>query len=140
VSGADGSFTLKGLPPGTYTIEAWHEKYGAQTATVTVAGQRDQDGRTSVRGASELTRRAMHWWLRSGFRRSRGKWRPVLAITIITDAFVLVEVGLIWFVLSTAAPRSESPFTRTATTRGGDLDHDPGRDHGGAGADSNHYG
>ena len=38
VSGADGSFTLAGLPPGTYTIEAWHEKYGAQTATVTVAG------------------------------------------------------------------------------------------------------
>jgi len=38
VSGGDGSFTLKGLPPGTYTIEAWHEKYGTQTATVTVAG------------------------------------------------------------------------------------------------------
>lgn len=38
VTGADGSFSLKGLPPGTYTIEAWHEKYGAQSATVTVAG------------------------------------------------------------------------------------------------------
>ena len=38
VSGGDGSFTIKGLPPGTYTIEAWHEKYGAQTASVTVAG------------------------------------------------------------------------------------------------------
>ncbi len=38
VSGGDGSFTLAGLPPGTYTIEAWHEKYGTQTATVTVAG------------------------------------------------------------------------------------------------------
>src|SRR2546421_3055150 len=38
VSGGDGSFTLKGLPPGTYTIEAWQEKYGAQTASVTVAG------------------------------------------------------------------------------------------------------
>jgi len=38
VSGADGSFTLAGLPPGTYTIEAWHEQYGTQTATVTVAG------------------------------------------------------------------------------------------------------
>jgi len=25
---------------GTYTIEAWHEKYGAQTASVTVGGQR----------------------------------------------------------------------------------------------------
>lgn len=37
-SGLDGSFTIKGLPPGTYTLEAWHEKYGVQTATVTVAG------------------------------------------------------------------------------------------------------
>jgi plastocyanin len=35
---ADGRFTIKNLPPGTYTIEAWHEKYGAQTATVTVQG------------------------------------------------------------------------------------------------------
>ena len=38
VSGTDGSFSIKGLPPGTYTIEAWHEKFGTQTATVTIAG------------------------------------------------------------------------------------------------------
>ena len=38
VTGTDGGFSLKGLPPGTYTIEAWHEKYGTQTATVTVTG------------------------------------------------------------------------------------------------------
>lgn len=38
VSGSDGSFTIKDLPPGTYTIEAWHEKFGTQTATVTIAG------------------------------------------------------------------------------------------------------
>lgn len=38
VTGADGSFSIKGLPAGTYTLEAWHEKYGTQTATVTVAG------------------------------------------------------------------------------------------------------
>ena len=45
VTGADGSFTIKGLPPGTYTIEAWHEKYGTQVATVTVtaAGAKTQD-------------------------------------------------------------------------------------------------
>jgi plastocyanin len=36
VSSPDGKFTLKGLPPGTYTVEAWHEKLGTQTATVTV--------------------------------------------------------------------------------------------------------
>ena len=36
VTGPDGSFSLKTLPPGTYTIEAWHEKLGAQTQSVTV--------------------------------------------------------------------------------------------------------
>jgi Carboxypeptidase regulatory-like domain len=37
VTGDDGSFTIKGLPPGTYTIEAWHEKYGPKDMQVTVA-------------------------------------------------------------------------------------------------------
>ena len=36
VSGADGSFTIKGLPAGEYTIEAVHEKYGNQEAKVIV--------------------------------------------------------------------------------------------------------
>jgi hypothetical protein len=37
VTGADGKFAIDSLPAGTYTIEAWHEKYAAQTMTVTVA-------------------------------------------------------------------------------------------------------
>jgi hypothetical protein len=36
VSDENGAFSLKGLPPGTYTLEAWHEKFGTKTATVTV--------------------------------------------------------------------------------------------------------
>jgi hypothetical protein len=36
VSAPDGTFTIKDLPPGTYTIEAWHEKLGTQTQQVTV--------------------------------------------------------------------------------------------------------
>jgi plastocyanin len=39
VTGADGSFELKGLPPGTYTIEAWHEKLGVQTTQLTLGPQ-----------------------------------------------------------------------------------------------------
>jgi hypothetical protein len=38
VSASDGTFTLPTLPPGTYTLVAWHEKLGEQEAQVTVAG------------------------------------------------------------------------------------------------------
>ncbi len=34
----DGTFEIKGLPAGTYTIETWHERFGLQTQTVTVDG------------------------------------------------------------------------------------------------------
>jgi plastocyanin len=37
VSGADGSFTIDGVPPGTYTVEVWHEKLGTKEMNVTVA-------------------------------------------------------------------------------------------------------
>jgi plastocyanin len=37
VTGDDGSFTLKGVPPGTYTIEAVHEKYGRKEGKLTLA-------------------------------------------------------------------------------------------------------
>jgi hypothetical protein len=36
VTSKSGMFDLKGLPPGRYTIEAWHEKYGTQDQIVTV--------------------------------------------------------------------------------------------------------
>jgi len=36
VSGADGSFTITGLPPGNYTLAAVHEKLGEQDMQVTV--------------------------------------------------------------------------------------------------------
>jgi len=43
VSGADGTFQLTGLPPGTYTVEAVHEKLGRQTQTVTVGEKETKD-------------------------------------------------------------------------------------------------
>jgi plastocyanin len=43
VTGEDGSFTIDGVPAGTYEVEAWHESLGTQTgqATVTAGGAAD---------------------------------------------------------------------------------------------------
>ena len=37
VTDKDGTFELKGLPAGKYVVEAWHEEFGTQTATIEVA-------------------------------------------------------------------------------------------------------
>ena len=37
VSDETGSFTIKGLPPGTYKIAAWHERYGTQDQQISLA-------------------------------------------------------------------------------------------------------
>jgi len=37
VNGTDGSFHIKNLPPGSYTVEAWHEKFGTQQQQVTLS-------------------------------------------------------------------------------------------------------
>jgi len=39
VTSRTGKFELKNLPPSTYTIEAWHETYGAQDQTVTIGAK-----------------------------------------------------------------------------------------------------
>jgi plastocyanin len=36
VTAKDGAFDLKRLPPGTYTLVAWHELYGTSEQTVTI--------------------------------------------------------------------------------------------------------
>ena len=38
ISKDDGKFTLPNLPAGKYTLTAWHEDYGTQTADVTITG------------------------------------------------------------------------------------------------------
>jgi plastocyanin len=43
VTGDDGAFTIANVPPGKYTIEAWHEKYGTKTVDVTVAAGKTEE-------------------------------------------------------------------------------------------------
>lgn len=39
VTGEDGNFTINDIPPGTYTITAWHEKLGKRQAPVKVSAK-----------------------------------------------------------------------------------------------------
>jgi hypothetical protein len=55
VSAEDGTFRLENLPPGSYTIEAWHELYGTQTQTVTVGVQ--ETGEVTFDYSSEMAGR-----------------------------------------------------------------------------------
>jgi hypothetical protein len=38
VSATDGSYRISGVPPGQYTVVAWHEKLGEQTVNLFLAG------------------------------------------------------------------------------------------------------
>ncbi len=41
ITGADGAFRIEGLPPGEYTLEAWHEVLGRQPIPVSVEAGKD---------------------------------------------------------------------------------------------------
>ncbi len=51
-----GTFELTNVPPGTYTIEAWHEKLGTQTQQVTL-GEKDSKELSFTFKAARATER-----------------------------------------------------------------------------------
>lgn len=50
VTGDDGTFTIKGLPPGTYTIEVWQEKYLTQDQQITVGAKDSKTVDFTIKG------------------------------------------------------------------------------------------
>jgi plastocyanin len=55
VTDKDGKFELKSLPPGTYTIEAWHEKLGATTQSVTLGAKETKELNFALKAAATST-------------------------------------------------------------------------------------
>jgi len=52
VTGKDGSFDLKNVPPGTYTLIAWHELYGTSEQPVTIGAKESKTIHIAMRAAS----------------------------------------------------------------------------------------
>jgi len=51
VTGSDGTFTIKGLPPGDYTIEAWTATFGTQEQKMTVGAKESKTADFTFQGA-----------------------------------------------------------------------------------------
>ena len=49
---ASGKFEIKGLPPGDYTIEAWHEKLGAHEQKITVGAKETKEANFALKMTS----------------------------------------------------------------------------------------
>lgn len=54
VTTAGGLFELKGLPPGTYTVEAWHEKLGTKAQQVTIGPHESKELTFTFSGSAGL--------------------------------------------------------------------------------------
>jgi plastocyanin len=52
VTGSGGTFDLRTVPAGTYTVEAWHEKLGTQTQSVTLGEKETKDITFTFKAAS----------------------------------------------------------------------------------------
>jgi Carboxypeptidase regulatory-like domain len=55
VTGKEGTFDLKNVPPGTYTLTAWHELYGTQMQSVTIGPKESKSVTLTFRTSAAAT-------------------------------------------------------------------------------------
>ncbi len=55
VSGADGTFSIKGVPAGKYEVEAWHERFGTKKGEVTVVDGKPAEVKFEFTGSETAT-------------------------------------------------------------------------------------
>ena len=53
VTTPDGRFDIKGLPPGAYTIEAWHEELGTAVQKITVDAKKGASATFTLKGGTK---------------------------------------------------------------------------------------
>jgi len=58
--GADGSFTIEGVPAGTWTLKAWHERAGETSQSLTVAGEEESPAELVIALDASRFKRAPH--------------------------------------------------------------------------------
>ena len=94
VSGSDGTFTIKGLPPGDYTIEAWTATFGNAGTEGDGRRQRNQDRRFQVQGvvknrvpsAGSAVRFRTSRWMAASNRLGEGcAWGAPLACSHVNE-------------------------------------------------------
>lgn len=54
VTGETGEFEIQNVPAGTYTLQAWHEKYGPKTVQVTVEAGKPAEANFSYDGSEKV--------------------------------------------------------------------------------------
>ncbi len=59
VSGKDGSYTIKNVPPGSYTLVFWHETKGEQTQQVTVGAKESKTQDITYKGTATAAATSM---------------------------------------------------------------------------------
>lgn len=59
VSAKDGSYTIKNVPPGSYTLVFWHETRGEQTQQVTVAAKESKTQDITFKAAATAAATSM---------------------------------------------------------------------------------
>jgi plastocyanin len=52
VTGKDGSFDIKNVPPGTYIVTAWHERYGTSEQSVTIGPKESKNVTLAFKAAA----------------------------------------------------------------------------------------
>ena len=99
-----GDFELKNVPPGTYTVEAWQERFGTQDATVTIGPNESKSITFTFKSAESLT---------EVFRACRSSVRTLLTLNRRRCLVRLLAAGIHFRTRQTTWRQEEKSYGRS---------------------------